>query len=65
MDKITISKNRYERLKRQADAYKKFAADFYSLAMGDTVEEVVDDFKNTGIYTKGFLCDLEDGLKKS
>lgn len=65
MEKVTISKTRYERLKKQAEAYKKFAADFYSFAMGDMVEEVVDDFKNTGIYTEGFLNDLEDGLKKS
>jgi len=31
----------------------------------DPIEEVINDFRKTNLYTKGFLADLEDGLKKS
>jgi len=65
MDTITISKNKYSELKRQADAYKKISSRFFESIVKDSIEEVVNDFRKTNLYTKEFLTDLEDGLTKS
>lgn len=65
MAKIEISKIEYERLKGQAEAYRKFAAKFFESILKSPVEEVVEDFRKAGLYTDGFLKDLESGLKKS
>ena len=65
MDTITISKNKYSELKRQADAYKKLSSRFFESIVKDSIEEVVNDFRKTNSYTKEFLTDLEDGLTKS
>lgn len=65
MDKITISKTKYEQLKKQAAAYKKFAAKFYEFVVKDTIGEIVEDFNKTNLYTNEFLYDLENGLRKS
>jgi len=65
MENITISKSEYMRLKRQADAYKKLAKGIFESAVKNPVQDVVDDFKKTDLYSREFLVDLEDGLKKS
>ena len=63
--KITLTKTEYETLKRQATAYRRFAAKFFESIIKDPIEEVVKDFKKANLYTKGFLKDLEFGLRKS
>ncbi|PIV31760.1 hypothetical protein COS33_01535 [Candidatus Wolfebacteria bacterium CG02_land_8_20_14_3_00_37_12] len=65
MNTITIPKNEYSKLRRQSDAYKKLSSRFFEFMIKDPIEEVINDFRKTNLYTKGFLADLEDGLKKS
>lgn len=65
MATITIPKTEYSKLKRQADAYKKLSGRFFEFMIKDPIEEIVNDFRKTNLYTKEFLTDLEDGLKKS
>lgn len=62
---ITLPKTEYQRLKLQAKAYQKIMGKFFELAVKDPLWQIVDDFRKTNIYTKGFLEDLESGLKKS
>jgi hypothetical protein len=40
-------------------------AKFFELVVKDPVEEVVEDFRKTNLYSEKFLKDLEAGLKKS
>lgn len=65
MTKIILPKIEYEQLKRQAEAYREFAASFFELTIKDPIEAVVEDFRGTKLYSKDFLNDLEDGLRKS
>lgn len=65
MAEVTLTKAEYERLKRQAAACRQFAIRFFETAVQDPVEEVVEDFRKTDLYTEEFLSDLEDGLRKS
>lgn len=62
---VTLSKTEYEQLKKQAEAYRKFAAKFFELVIRDPIAEVMEDFRRTNLYTEEFLTDLEDGLRKS
>lgn len=64
-DAITLSKQEYLRLKQQAQAYRIMAARMFELPLRDPVDEVVADFRATDLYTKEFLADLENGLRKS
>jgi len=65
MAKVTLPKTEYERLKREATAYRKVAKKFFELMVKDPIEGVVEDFRKTNLYTEEFLRDLEDGLCKS
>ncbi len=60
-----IPKTEYEQLKRQAQAYRRFVAEFFESVVRSPIEEVVEDFRKTGLYTEGFLTDLDSGLRKS
>lgn len=62
---ITLPKTEYRRLQRQAQAYRRTAAKFFELFIKDPVEEVVEDFRQTNLYTNAFLKNLESGLRKS
>jgi hypothetical protein len=62
---ITISRVKYEQLKRQAEAYRRFAAEFFKSAVQDSLHEVVEDFRKSNLYSEDFLQDLEVGLRKS
>ncbi len=64
-DSITLSKQEYLRLKKQARAYLAMTARMFELPLRDSVDEVVADFRATNLYTVEFLADLEDGLRKS
>lgn len=65
MAQVTLPETEYEQLKKQAQAYRKFAAKFFELVIRDPIEEVVEDFRKTNLYTEEFLKDLESGLRKS
>jgi len=65
MAKVTLPKAEYENLKRQAIAYRKIAQKFFELIVKDPIEEVVEDFRKTNLYTEDFLRDLESGLRQS
>lgn len=65
MDKITISKEEYKKLKKQSEAYKKLAGHLFETVIKDPIKDVVADFRGTGLYTNDFLSDLENGLRKS
>lgn len=65
MNQITLQKTEYKKLKRQAEAYKKFTAKFFESIIYDPIETIIEDFKKMGLYTEEFLKDFEDGLKKS
>lgn len=62
---VTLPKTEYEQLKKQAEAYRKFAANLFELVIRDPITEVMKDFRKTNLYTEEFLRDLEDGLRKS
>ena len=62
---VTLPKTKYEQLRRQAEAYRKLAAELFELVLQDPIEEVVRDFRATNLYTEEFLQDLEAGLRKS
>jgi len=65
MNTVTIPKKEYQKLKSQASAYRKMAKSLFSAVVKDPISEVAEDFKVTGLYSKGFLKDLETGLRKS
>jgi hypothetical protein len=65
MDTITISQKEYTKLKQQALAYQKMAKSLFSAVIQDPIHEVAEDFRATGLYSKAFLQDLEQGLRKS
>ncbi len=65
MVKVKISKTEYEQLKKQAEDYRRFAAKFFESIIRDPVDQVVEDFRKTNLYTEEFLGDLKTGLQKS
>jgi len=65
MTQVTIPKTEYEQLRRQAEAYRKFTEKLFESVIKAPLEEIVEDFRKTGLYTEGFLRDLESGLRRS
>ena len=65
MNKVTISKTEYAKLQRQAEGYRKLAGRVFEFFIKDSPAEVIEDFKDTNLYTEGFLKDLREGLEKS
>ena len=64
-DTMTISKTEYRRLQRQAKAYQKLMRQLFESALSGSVDAVVEDSRNTNLYTEAFLKDLKEGLQKS
>ncbi len=64
-ESVSLSKHEYIRLKQQARAYRILVTKITELQMKDPLDEVVEDFKNTNLYTKNFLDDFESGLRRS
>ncbi|MBI3442757.1 MAG: hypothetical protein HY007_03245 [Candidatus Sungbacteria bacterium] len=62
---VTIPKTTYERLKRHAEAYRRFATNVFEAVVRDPIGEITDDFRKTALYTEEFLHDLDAGLCKS
>ncbi|MBU1090067.1 hypothetical protein KKF38_04745 [Patescibacteria group bacterium] len=65
MQRITIPRAEYQKILKQAQAYQKLASSFFSTNLKNPIDDVVEDFEKTGIYSKGFLDDLRSGLGKS
>lgn len=65
MSDITISKAEYRRLKQQASAYRKLTMHLFESIVKVPIEDVVENFRSTDLYTDDFLKDLEKGLRKS
>lgn len=65
MGNVVISQRELSKLVRQSRAYKKLASRLFEIVVKDPVSEVVEDFAQTGLYSKGFLRDMEAGLRKS
>lgn len=63
MSKITISREKYKALLFEANAYRKLASTIASQAIERPVSEIVASFRATNLYSKGFLSDLDSGLK--
>jgi len=62
---VAVPKTEYETLRKKARMYEELASLFFQKVKGDTVGEIVNDFKKTSLYSKGFLRDLENGLRFS
>ena len=64
---ITLPKDEYLKLKKQAKAYQALAGHFFTARINEaeSAEAVVADFRKTNLYSNGFLEDLKDGLKHS
>ncbi len=65
MSTVTIPKKEYQALKRHSKAYQKLTTQLFKSVVQDDVGVAVADFAATKRYTKGFLADLERGLRKS
>jgi hypothetical protein len=65
MATVTIPKVEYQTLKRQSLAYKRLAARVFETAVKDDVTAAIKDFADTGLYTRAYLAELEEGLRKS
>lgn len=66
MAKVTIPKTEFDKLERQAKAYRTVASAFFeSVLREESIDDVVADFRQTGLYEEEFLKDLEQGLMKS
>lgn len=62
---MTISRTEYRKLQQQAKAYQKLMKQLFESALSGSADAVVDDFRNTNLYSEAFLKDLKDGLQKS
>ena len=62
---VNIPRKEYQKLKQQARAYQQLAGVMFSSAVKNSIEDVVDDFRNTKLYSEEFLTDLKSGLKRS
>ena len=65
---ITISRQTYNRLKKEAGAFKAFMRGKLVSAQplaSSHMKKLVKDFRDSGLYTEAFLNDLEKGLLKS
>jgi len=65
MSEITISKTEYQQLRRQSKSYQMLVAGFFESIAKDPIVQVVEDFRQTDLYTDEFLKSLESGLRES
>jgi hypothetical protein len=65
MTTITLPKIEYLKLKREASAYHNMKTHLFESLVQDPVDKVVQDFKETHLYSEAFLQDLERGLRRS
>lgn len=69
MSTVTISKTKYETLKRRAVAYDRIITaardDIFSPPPTNNIKEIMRDFRATKKYSAAFLKSLEKGLRQS
>lgn len=69
MQTVTISKKEYEELiekkRRYEYLYQIIESDIFSPPPTKDINEIINDFKKTGIYNQKFISSLEKGLKRS
>lgn len=65
MNTITLPRPEYETLRKKARAYEELAGLFFKKTRVDSVDDIVSDFRKTGLYSKEFLVDLKTGLELS
>ncbi len=69
MSTVTISKTKYEILRRRAVAYDRIITvareDIFSPPPTKNIKEVMRDFRATKKYSPAFLKSLEKGLSRS
>lgn len=65
MNRITISKTEYSKLKKESKAYRNVAARLFELIIKDPIKNIIEDFRASNLYSREFIADLESGLRKS
>ena len=65
MSTITLPKIEYLKLKKEANAYRLIKTHLFESLIQDPIDKVVQDFKETHLYSEAFLQDLERGLRRS
>lgn len=65
MSTITLPRPEYETLRKKARAYEELAGLFFKKTRIDSTDDVIIDFKKTGLYSEDFLFDLKTGLEQS
>lgn len=65
MADITVPQTEYDKLTRQAKAYRSLAAHIFEGMLQGPIEDIVADFREIGLYSEEFIHDLESGLRKS
>ena len=69
MGTVTISKTKYETLKRRAEAYERIVSaareDMFSPPPTRNISEIMRDFRATKKYSTAFLKSLKKGLLRS
>lgn len=66
---ISVSKIEYERLRNIAERYALLRSavveDFFEEPPTKDVNQIIKEFRETGLYNEKFLQSLADGLKES
>lgn len=69
MTTITLPKNKYQELKKKAQAYELILSiiekDIFSLPPINDPKQIISEFKKTGLYNKEFIESLKKGLNRS
>lgn len=65
MEKVTIPKERFERLLLIEEAYTKLSKIVLDSYTENLIAPIIKDFEDTGLYSKEFINDLREGLSKS
>ena len=65
MTTITVPKIEYQKLKKEAIAYRLLKVQVFESLIQNPVDKVVRNFRKTKLYSEDFLRDLEKGLRSS
>lgn len=69
MTTITLPRNKYQDLKKKAQAYELILniieKDIFSLPPINDSKKIIGEFKKTGLYNEKFIESLKKGLNRS
>lgn len=69
MTTITLPRNKYQDLKKKAQAYELILniieKDIFSLPPMNDSKKIIGEFKKTGLYNEKFIESLKKGLNRS